>query len=396
MTLMQIEECFSNILKEHDWITRIPMGPRRFLGLLKEEISANLVFRRHSLDSLLISNFPIAIRNELLSIPIIITMEHDFYKRHVPKISLYDGFEIVKEHLLSVSPLAINFPFLVIGISDEEHSFEVLEIPSLFEGEQNVEVIDRSIEFPPEYYQAGLGILAYFNKILNEKYPNTPAKVKIIQENMSVKMIIETETGNREIIEQALEEYQQIIKGDISPEQYLQSQAHILELKTELRIMKVRLETQSDIIQFQKDQLAVLSDIISKGFNSIQHSQNQQPISIHVSPSIQIDNKLNQKQVFENNFADMLGVLNELKESLHRVGENIEDIDEVQAQMKESSTEQQKIGLLGKIKSIIDKAKLVDEGIGKSISLINDGNDLLDSLATHYNSVASLFGLPLA
>ena len=58
----------------------------------------------------------------------------------------------------------------------------------------------RSIEFAPEYHQVGLGILNYFSKIISQKYPDVSIRVKIEQENLTVRMIIETLEGEKEIL----------------------------------------------------------------------------------------------------------------------------------------------------------------------------------------------------
>ncbi|NRG06304.1 hypothetical protein HRJ46_23670, partial [Vibrio coralliilyticus] len=66
---------------------------------------------------------------------------------------------------------------------------------------ENEDVIERSIVFPPEYHQAGLGILNYFGTYINEKYPEQNARVKIEQHGLTVRMIVETESGSREVLE---------------------------------------------------------------------------------------------------------------------------------------------------------------------------------------------------
>ena len=71
--------------------------------------------------------------------------------------------------------------------------------------------IERSIEFPPEYWTAGTSILSYFSHILSVKYPDQNIKVRIEQEGLLLRMIIEKPTGKRELIEQTLNEYSMVI-----------------------------------------------------------------------------------------------------------------------------------------------------------------------------------------
>src|SRR5690606_25480304 len=134
-------------------------------------------------------------------------------------------------------------------------------------GESDI-VIDRCIEFPPEYHQAGLGILSYFSTYIKEQYPDESAKVKIEQNGKIVRLIIETNNGEKEIIEKALHEYQLVVTGQKSPEEITHNEKLILDLKTELRIAKVRVETQQDIMLTQSVQINKLLDIVGNGLAS--------------------------------------------------------------------------------------------------------------------------------
>ena len=81
--------------------------------------------------------------------------------------------------------------------------------------------IIRFIEFPPEYYQAGINILSSFGNILRQKYPNTKASVQIKQEGLKVTMIIDPgDKGERETIERVLNDYGDVLTGHISPDDF--------------------------------------------------------------------------------------------------------------------------------------------------------------------------------
>jgi hypothetical protein len=60
------------------------------------------------------------------------------------------------------------------------------------------------MEFPREYHQAVVGLLSYFSAVLKEKYPQQNATVRIEQIGTTVRLIVESEDGSREIIERAL------------------------------------------------------------------------------------------------------------------------------------------------------------------------------------------------
>ena len=115
--------------------------------------------------------------------------------------------------------------------------------------------ITRSIEFTREYRQAGILILNYFGTVLQEKYVDLDAKVRIEQEGLTVTLVIESPTGEQETIEKALNEYGLVIKGDMSPEEFYGGNVlKILELKQQLGIAKLQLEGQRDLLRITASQ----------------------------------------------------------------------------------------------------------------------------------------------
>src|ERR1700688_127046 len=64
--------------------------------------------------------------------------------------------------------------------------------------------IIRTIRFRPEQYQSGLHVLTYFHSFIRRKYPDKQVTVSIEQSDGLVRMIIESETGEKEIVEKAL------------------------------------------------------------------------------------------------------------------------------------------------------------------------------------------------
>ena len=102
-------------------------------------------------------------------------------------------------------------------------------------------IIVRHIEFPPEYRQAGLGIINYFSEIVHQKYPDIPVYIRIKQEDLTVRMVIETPEGHRDIVERTLETYGLIISGKMQPSDLLTNQFHILALENKLELTKIEL-----------------------------------------------------------------------------------------------------------------------------------------------------------
>jgi len=133
----------------------------------------------------------------------------------------------------------------------------------------NENLIERFIEFPPEYHQAGMSILNYFGSVLKKKYPDTEAKIKIEQDGLRVKMVIDpVDGGKREVIEKTLMDYGLVITGRMTPEEFTDDRNLIIELKSELRIAQVRIETQKDLLQDKSAQVDKLFSLVSQGIQS--------------------------------------------------------------------------------------------------------------------------------
>ncbi|MCP4351776.1 MAG: toll/interleukin-1 receptor domain-containing protein [Desulfobacterales bacterium] len=115
--------------------------------------------------------------------------------------------------------------------------------------ENTEKLIIRSIEFPPEYHQAGISILNYFSTVLRKKYPDVKATVQIKQEGLKVTMTIDPVEGDREIIEKALDEYGLVVTGKMPPEEYTDDRLLIVELKSQLRIAQSQVETQRELLE---------------------------------------------------------------------------------------------------------------------------------------------------
>ncbi len=107
--------------------------------------------------------------------------------------------------------------------------------------------IIREIEFPPEYKQAGIGIMNYFAEVMRQKYPDIPATVQITQEDLTVRMTIETDDGHRETVERTLEEYGLVVAGHRQPDTLVTNQADVIRLETQLSVARVQLETEQKL-----------------------------------------------------------------------------------------------------------------------------------------------------
>ena len=141
------------------------------------------------------------------------------------------GLGHVVARMALLDDLSLEFPFLILGVDREQANFYVHSFKSKHKSSTNRERFNQCITFAPEYYQAGLCILNYFGTVLRNKYPEQKATVKIEQHENMVRMIVESENGDKEIIEKALYEYELVMSGQMPLEEFYQEQAQVLELK---------------------------------------------------------------------------------------------------------------------------------------------------------------------
>jgi hypothetical protein len=107
--------------------------------------------------------------------------------------------------------------------------------------------ITRSISFKPEHAQAGIGILANFSKVIKQKYPDIPVTISIKQNGLKVDMVITTPTGDIETITEALDQYGLVVKGEMSPSDFLADPMQVLELKNKLEMSALELRLTKEL-----------------------------------------------------------------------------------------------------------------------------------------------------
>jgi hypothetical protein len=152
-------------------------------------------------------------------------------------------------NLHELSPIHNSSPIAIIFFSQEKELFVVDEIPTI----QQQSAVERSIEFEPEYYQAGVGILSYFGEVLRQNYPNVNAKVRIEQDGNIVRMHVESPTGDIEIVERELEKYALVISNQAAPETLFENKAYIMRLEHKLEVTKLEVKQANDMLQLTRD-----------------------------------------------------------------------------------------------------------------------------------------------
>lgn len=248
----------------------------------------------------------------------------------------------------------------------------------------------RSIEFPPEYHEAGVSILSYFATVLRQKYAGMEASVTITQEGNRVAMAIETPEGEREKIERTLTDYGMVVQGHMAVEQLLHEPVHILELRSELRRMHARLEDKRELIAYQQATIEGLNAHLNRAL------QPAAPVSItfHSSPSAsatvqQLCDLKGHLPAIQAHFQEAAKALpTEQGQKLLEAGAELAQLDggadegSARAALSKASHVFQD---LGDEKSKLSKAL---KGAGKALQATQ-------AAGRHYNSIAQWCGLPV-
>ena len=258
---------------------------------------------------------------------------------------------------------------------------------------KNTEGVGRSIEFPAEFHQAGISILSYFGTILRKKYPDKKAKIRIEQNGLMVIMTIDTEAGDREIIERALDDYGLVVTGKMALEEYTDDRILILELKNELNIAKVRIESQKELLQYQNADIESFRQLLSDSFKKSTPNIN---LSVSSNSNANITQDINIKdeldQISDGLRELMKDMLNDSEEdmAIQDLTDNLKVIEKCEGkrEVAESSG-------ISKIHSFLQKVENVDTTAGKIIKTAKDGIAIAQKIAVHYNQIAQWCGLPI-
>ncbi|MFM5577106.1 hypothetical protein ACET7N_00130 [Aeromonas veronii] len=378
--------------------------PVRFIGPQKSGLSAQLAFSNPDfLSKWLFTYATLGVRYGITNIPIMVAPMSD----SVPKndrnhhVSRLGTFEYFQEQLEMLSPISLGFPFLIIGYSIQSsllktNIIELQQEERFGNGETNV-VINRSIEFPPEYHQAGVGILNFFSTYLNENYPSQNATVRIEQKGLKVKMIVESEDGSSEVIEKALHEYEQIMSGKESATKFTHNEKLILELRNEVRVAKFRIESQQDILALQNEKLRTsesridtLLALVGEGLK-----RDSQPITVCIDSCIQN----NMSVTFNSDISSSMGCLEELSELLPKYDDVCLQIFDLSKSLQKIESEKDSEAIrtssaMTKFSRFIDKLSDTNSSIRKAIDATQEGFEIAQELVIKYNKIASWCGLP--
>lgn len=375
------------------------------LGIKKDSCYIKIATASSSsiLMSWIYSDIQTANKVEHISIPILLVLDfsqqefldklhkndNDEFK---PSIGTRKNLRFVKRKLERISPLKFEYPFLILGVGLGESVIKVIEVEHEIQNKNDQDIkIDRCITFEPEYYQAGLGILSYFGTVLRDKYPDQNATVKIEQHDLTVRMIIETEDGSTETLEKALHEYELVLKGQKSAENFYLSPVKALELKNQLNIFKFQVESQREIIALQNGRILSLEAIVDKALAPIIHP----PVTIINQLNNTQTTNINHKAVLHHSYDDLDNLIDivdndSLKKRLERALTALDT-----AQNLEEAEEVKNSGGMKQLAKILNEANQVGYELNDLVEQGGKAFELIKNLGRKYNSVAEWCGLPV-
>lgn len=315
--------------------------------------------------------------------------------------------QIDYDTLISTQPIQTDHSFAIIILSHtkRDKGFTVFNstkhksIPYL---------INKSIEFPPELYEAGRGILSYFGTYLNEKYTDQKASVKIEQDadGKTLRMTVESETGEKEVIEKALTEYQLIVTGKARAEDLTDNQSLILGLRDEARMLQFRMESQRDKMallqgQVQDKDLRIdrLLNIVEKGF------ENKTPIQIVSSATSDSSSNATASATAtaiaeaHQNLSLAIGGVNELKDLVPASSAEARELRQLEQGLQAIKKEQDPEVVstspaMVKFKRILEKIRSKEGKLAKAVEAAENGYEVFKDVAGTYNKIADWCGLP--
>jgi hypothetical protein len=250
---------FLRRMREQGWIEDLNNGFRHDAkvraGILKNRIFVNMAgvegLMGGSFATDFYLNMPQSFRANSIDIGILFIPTASAISRFI-EVSLdnSEAFilpseEFCRAEMVKFGPLTSQTPIVLALFSPTETEEIIFE--EITPAKVSTPAIERTIEFAPEYYQAGVGLLSYFGEILRQKDPNTKAKVRIEQDGRIVRLHIESPAGEIETIEKELDQYALVISNQAPPESLFENRAHIMRLEHSLEMMRHQVKMAQDL-----------------------------------------------------------------------------------------------------------------------------------------------------
>ncbi|RNC79376.1 MAG: hypothetical protein ED557_14940 [Balneola sp.] len=148
------------------------------------------------------------------------------------------------------------------------HAFAIEQVQSMINDYSSPETFSRSIEFEPEHFDFGAEVLRYFGTYLREKYPDEKPRVRIEQQERIVKLFVNTESGEEEVVEKAFNEYGLMMSGAVKPDQYFNDPILIAKYENKIDLLNHELVSMQRIIKLQENNLEKFMKLLEKSVSS--------------------------------------------------------------------------------------------------------------------------------
>ncbi len=357
-----------------------------FIPFHKNQVSIRFIFTdiSGSFPTWLFVEVPKSNLENIIDLPILIILSNEFENNleneKIQRIRFFSESkfdELIKNYL----PLNYVSPFLIFIISNNKiDNFAIEELILNEELKQNSYLIEKSIEFAPEYFQAGMGILAYFGEVLKRKYPNNDASVRIVQEKNIVKLQIESKEGEIEIIEETLENYSLVISNQANIDILYDKPTDVIALKQKLEIAGLEIRQTKELLALSQNlytsKISSMEDELSfmrRQFEnqSIQVTKNQKLVSqISSSNEKIILAQINQSSIMLENIINSSNISNKTEELIYTLLERIQsgidskvDENEIKKILLDINDEDKNI-----IKEIEEALKNISYGVSGNIA----------------------------
>lgn len=313
---------------------------------------------------------PIIYCSGLSSISVLLIPEEDVLKILKDKSkSKVLTFEKSRKILRKLSPLKSNSPFVILGFSNQKELFkpDIYEIKPTNNSQSTHSLsVSRTIEFPEEYFKSGITIISEFCNYLRELNLSNDAKVRIEQNGLSVKLYIETLSGDPIIMTRVLSDYYETLEKNTTtnsnPDDKLHDLIKLLLLKENSPKIEINTNSNSDSKSH--------SDAIAE--NNIEINQS---VSTAISATCELQE-----------------IIKKFNGNTSLIDDVIEKLDKIEEETDSSKV--RKSSAMYKFNQLIGEINQSTSSIGKILHTIEGGTKLAADISEKYNSLASWCGLP--
>ncbi|MHA7102752.1 hypothetical protein [Roseivirga pacifica] len=297
-------------------------------------------------------------------------------------------------HLSLLKNLPWTKPFIIATFSEDTCELQVEKLNNTSHGS-----FQKFLEFTPELYEAGRGILTYFGTYLEEQYGDQKAKITIKQDDhkKTLIMTVEAESGEKEIIEKAYEEYRLIISKQAHPSEFTKKDSLILKLQQRIDIMEVEMKHEMRARMVAEGKHEQLIELLGQTLN--QHT----PITVH--NHLESTSKTKAKAVakasssitIKQNLNSAIGGIEELKNLLpNKEKQELENLKQELKGLKEVESQEEfaTSPILNKLRRTLENVQKGEGNLAATIKAAKDGYNIFNNIAQQYNSIADWCGLP--